>query len=564
MSQLIQISKECLSQVAASLSKTPWEREIKTKVSGMKMALKKPCLIAVCGEARSGKSTLINTFLDADLAKTGITETTATLTFFRYGSDKKDGTVICHWTNGKETTEKIAFVHSMQGYKEVVMKKAATISHIEIFINNPHLKNVTLVDTPGSGSLVSVHKRNTKVLTHHNLSDSLDLTGKADAIIYLLGHVGKILDSEFINNFIILNRSIVHPMNMIGVISKIDRSANILKNRWNFARDVLSKFPELNTVIPISALLEKTVKRLEVSGELSDLREWLSRIPKETLEELLEEREFFDDDETLDDCPYTPAQRRKKRSGIQWTIFQMIARTLMSYDYNKALSLLREYAGFEELCKVLKTHFFERGQLLKCNHIISQIHKELMQIYLYKLYIEKKKVMRRKAKINKFNMLVKDLGASFKMPGEMVELIKKTKKSDFNGQEVKSKISSALNQVEAVLDELAACNNDFSALQLLNDNRCDFTGEELSELTNLFGQYGLDPKERLDHLSTLDPNIIAQRQFYWQAREKVARRTKRIVAEQAVSRYARILRVTLEDLDPEIQLSSPLVSMATN
>ena len=196
--------------------------------------------------------------------------------------------------------------------------------------------------------------------------------------------------------------------------------------------------------------------------------------------------------------------------------------------------------------------------------IISQIHKELMQIYLYKLYVEKKKVMRRKAKINKFNMLVKDLGASFKMPGEMVELIKKTKKNDFSGQEVKSKISSALNQVEAVLDELAACNNDFSALQLLNDNRCDFTGEELTELTNLFGQYGLDPKERLDHLSTLDPNIIAQRQFYWQAQEKVARRTKRIVAEQAVSRYARILRVTLEDLDPEIRLSSPLVSMATN
>ena len=564
MSQLIQISKECLSQVAAYLSKTPWEQEIKTKVSGMKMELKRPCLIAVCGEARSGKSTLINTFLKADLAKTGITETTATLTFFKYGSDKKDGTVICHWTNGKETIEKMAFVHSMQGYKEVIMKKAATISYIEIFINNPHLKNVTLVDTPGTGSLVPIHKRNSKALTHHNLSDSADLTYKANAIIYLLGHVGKILDRDFINNFNILNRSIAHPMNVIGVISKIDRSPNILNNRWNFARDVLDKFPELNTVIPISALLEKTVRTLEASGELSALRQWLSRIPKGTLEELLEEREFFDDDETLDGCPYTPAQRREKRSGIQWTIFQMIARTLMSYDYSKALSLLNEYAGFEKLCKVLKIHFFERDQLLKCNHIISQMHKELMQIYLYKLHLKKKKIMMRKAKIQKFNMLMNDLGANYKMPGEMVKLIKESKKNDFNEQEVKNKIASALNQVETVLDELAACNNDFSALQLLNDNRCDFTGEELTELTNLFGQYGLNPRERLDHLSTLDPNVIAQRQFYWQAQEKVARRTKRIVAEQAISRYARILRTTLEDLDPETQLSSPLVSMATN
>jgi GTPase Era involved in 16S rRNA processing len=536
---------------------------MKTKVSGMKIALKKPCLIAVCGEARSGKSTLINTFLNADLAKTGITETTATLTFFRYGSDKKDGTVICHWTNGKETTEKIAFVHSMQGYKEVVMKKAATISHIEIFINNPLLKNVTLVDTPGSGSLVSTHKSNSKVLTHHSISDPSDLICRADAIIYLLGHVGKVLDSDFIYNFNALNRSIVHPMNVLGVISKIDRSFNILKNRWSFARNILNNFPELNTVIPISALLEKTVQTLESSGELRALKEWLCRIPKEALEELLEEREFFDY-EDFDNCPYTPAQRREKRSGIQWTIFQMIADTLISYDYGKALSLLREYAGFEELCKILKTHFFERGQLLKCNHIVSQIHEELMQIYLYKLYVEKKKVMRRKAKIQKFNLLINDLGANFKMPGEMVELIKKSKKNDIDELEVKNKISSALNRVEAVLDELAACNNDFLALQLLNNNHRDFTSEELTELTNLFGQYGLNPKERLDHLSTLDPNLIAQRQFYWQAQEKVARRTKRIITEQAISRYTRILKVTLEGLDSEIQLSSPLVSMATN
>ena len=156
------------------------------------------------------------------------------------------------------------------------------------------------------------------------------------------------------------------------------------------------------------------------------------------------------------------------------------------------------------------------------------------------------------------------LGTNFKIPGEMVELIKKTKKSDFDDQEVRNKIAEALNQVEAVLDELAACNDDFSALQLLNDNRCDFTEEEFTELTNLFGQYGLDPKERLDHLSALDPNIIAQRQFYWQAQEKVARSAKRIVAEQAISRYARILATTFEDRDYEIQLSSPLVSMVTN
>lgn len=541
MSQLIQISNECLSQVVASLSKTPWEEEIGAKVREMQAELQKTCLIAVCGEARAGKSTFINAFLGVDLAKTGATETTSTLTYFRYGSKKNDGKVVCHWKNGKKSAEKMAFVNSLQGHDAAAMKKVAEISHIDIYINTPNLINITLVDTPGSGSLVETHEHNARALIQSQQEETRQLTRQADAVVYLLGHVGKVSDSEFIKEFRGLSGRTSNPMNAVGVMAKIDRSTNILKNRWRFAKEVLNEFPELNTVIPVSALLEKTLKTLEPGDKLRGLQKWLRRIPKESCEELLDEREFFDEDDTFDDCPYSPIERRKKRSGIQWTVFQLIARTLVAYDYDKALALLSEYAGFEELRKVIKMHFFERAQLLKCSHIISRIHHELMQIQLYKLHEKQKELITRKAKIRKFNALMSSLGGRHQMPKELVELIRKSKTNDFNPQETRKKIYDALKTVEAVLEELTSCNDDFSALQLLNDHSTEFTSAEFKELTNLFGQYGLNPSERLNHLSSSDAKTIIERQLYWQSKEKVVRRTKLIVAEQAQARYTRIL-----------------------
>lgn len=562
MSQLIQISKKCLLKVVASLSNTPWETEIREKVEEIQTRLHKPCLIAVCGEARSGKSTFINAFLGADIAQTGVTETTSTLTYFKYGSAKNHGSVICHWKNGEKSTKNMAFVKALQGHDENVMEKVAAISHIEIFVNSTNLTHITLVDTPGNGSLVAAHERNARALIQDQPEGDGQLSQKADAVIYLIGHIGKISDSEFIKEFRGSGSRVANPMNIIGVMAKIDRSANILKNRWHFAGDVLSEFPEFNTVIPVSALLEKTLRSYEKDGTLKGLQAWLRRIPKESCEELLDEREFFDEDDTFDDCPYSPIERRKKRSGIQWTVFQLIGRTLMTYDHDKALALLNEYAGFEELRKVLKTHFLERAQFLKCNHLLSNIHHELMQIQLYKFYKKQKELMRRKSKIRKFNALMNSLDGNHSMPKELIELIRNSRTDDFNLKEVQDKIFTALKTIELVLEELASYNDDFSALQILNDHRANFTETELAELTNLFGQYGHNASKRLSHLSPINSAAIMQRQLYWQAKKEVFRPIKRIVAEQALARYSRLLTNMQEPIKQNAQVDSFQVSMA--
>ena len=554
MSQLIQISKESLKQVVAAIANTPWEEEITAKISKIQMELQKPCLVAVCGEARVGKSTFVNAFLDVELAKTGVTETTSILTYFKHGSAKNNGTVICHWNNGRRSVENLMFVHTIQGHDEAAMKKAAAISHIEIYIDSPTLKNITLVDTPGSGSLVATHEHNSRLLLQDFSQRSDQLIPRADAVIYLLGHVGKLSDSEFIKAFRGPISRTTNPMNAIGVMSKIDRSINILNNRWRFANDVLHMLPDLNTVIPVSALLEKTLKTMTTNGRLQSLQLWLQRIPPETCEELLEEREFFDQDDSFDNCPYSPAERRKQRNGIQWTVFQLIARTLLTHSHSNAMILLQEYAGFTELRKTLKTHFIERAQLLKCSHAISQVHHELMQIYLYKLNAQNKELMARKAKIRKFTALMNSLQGKQDMPQELVGLIKSSESTEFDTLATQDKISISLQHLEHILDELIACNDDFAALQLLKDQEGVFSQHEVLELTNLFGRYGLNSAARLNHLTSIDPDAISQRQIYWQAKEKVSHQRQRIVVEQAIDRYSRILYATIKSGDSKPQV----------
>ena len=60
-----------------------------------------PCVVAVVGRVKAGKSTFINALLGQDLAKVGTTETTATINYFRYGRPDPERPVRCIWRYGQ-------------------------------------------------------------------------------------------------------------------------------------------------------------------------------------------------------------------------------------------------------------------------------------------------------------------------------------------------------------------------------------------------------------------------------------------------------------------------------
>src|SRR5215216_4747816 len=92
-----------------------------------------PCVVAVVGRVKVGKSTFVNALLRQDLAKVGTTETTATINYFTYGKPDPDRPVRCHWGSGKITDETQGFLDSLQGNDLETLRRADGIDHLEYF-----------------------------------------------------------------------------------------------------------------------------------------------------------------------------------------------------------------------------------------------------------------------------------------------------------------------------------------------------------------------------------------------------------------------------------------------
>jgi hypothetical protein len=95
--------------------------------------------------------------------------------------------------------------------------------------------------------------------------------------------------------------------------------------------------------------------------------------------------------------------------------------------------------------------------------------------------------------------------------------------------------------------QLEDYNEDFKALQDLEEHRALFSEKELQELQPLFGFHSLESEKRLQPSHITFP-YIEERQAYWERKSGFGRDpVVMTVAEQAVRRYGLIAEALLED-----------------
>lgn len=214
--------------------------------------LREPLRLAVVGQIKRGKSTLVNAVLGEQVAATGQLELTFTVSEFHYGDERavrvyyKDGSVEGPLPPGT--------LESLTTRNPAALEKLRRISKVEYAMPSELLRSFRLIDTPGLGSVYADDARNSldylglaedefagaftdaeeldaarQTLgalgrtAHDVYADSTRQAGEADAMVYLFSRGLHPADYDTVVKFLGQAAGQVTPLRAFGVLSRCDQ-----------------------------------------------------------------------------------------------------------------------------------------------------------------------------------------------------------------------------------------------------------------------------------------------------------------------------------------------------
>ena len=343
-------SFDFLSPLAAQV------RELKAKIG-------KPFNIAIFGRMKAGKSSIVNAILGRDLAVTGVNETTATINIIsRATSSEQCSTFEVHHKDN--TVEKFPIERlsvDWTGKSDAVKARVERTAYIQLFSDAPSLMVNEIIDTPGTGAVVSDHEKVAQAF----LDPSVQEGRKADALVYVFGVNGKESDEKDLKKFREGTLAQSFPYNSVGVLHRWDLTFWNSKGDWG---EIICKCERLKKqlagivadVIPVSAPLARIAHRAS-DEQLCRVLAVACRSSKQQIETLLEDEDDWDDDDGR--------RLLKKEINSPWICFAIVVREAQKLGNTASPAALRrrlsELGGIDKLNTFLDRNFYKDSELIR-------------------------------------------------------------------------------------------------------------------------------------------------------------------------------------------------------
>ncbi|GAB1510571.1 dynamin family protein [Actinophytocola sp. KF-1] len=338
------------------------------RFAALRDRLDQPLRVAVAGRVKAGKSTLLNALVGERLAPTDAGECTRIVTWYRDGHTYQVRAQV-----GREQKQ-LRFAREDDRLDiDLGGLRAEDVDELVVTWPAQALRAVTLVDTPGIGSLTESAARRTWDLLVPDEEET-----PADAVVYLMRHLHA-GDVEFLRAFHDSEVSRPSPVNAIGVLSRADEIAVGRLDSMASARRVAARLGAdpnvrrlVQSVIPVAGLLAETAVTL-TEEEVARLRR-IADLPVKEAEELLLSADRFVSSKPelgLTELERTALLTRFGVFGVR--LASTMLRRGVAEKASELATELADRSGLVQLQELLRSLFFERRDVLKCRSALLAV-----------------------------------------------------------------------------------------------------------------------------------------------------------------------------------------------
>lgn len=254
--------------------------------------LRAPLQVAVVGRIKSGKSTLVNALIGRRVAPTAVGECTRLVTRFSYGTVDRVEVILADGGRQVLPFDADGAIPADLGHIDV-----ARVSHLEAYLTNAVLRDLTVIDTPGLGSLDT-----TSVARTEQVLDpvSADAVAGAEAVLYVVTQAVRADDQQALDGFTAATASReAGPANAIAVLNKADTIVpGPDEDVWPAAARLAAQQadmlrPRVADVLPVIGLLAESAETGAFTSADADALRALAGLDDATRETMLVSADLF-------------------------------------------------------------------------------------------------------------------------------------------------------------------------------------------------------------------------------------------------------------------------------